>query len=119
MKRILSLSIYYIIILLVSYFTVLYLYDFKSANSLLIGYLISCVDLILLTRFMYVLMKKSSSSGAVIMSSVRWGFVGICIFLSLVYLKVTVPLFVIGIILPFAGVLLIVIYYIFRRKENG
>lgn len=108
-----------VIVLFAGYVMFWVLCDVTYANAFLAGFLIILVDLFLLARYLKRSMKHASAFGFLLQSFIRWAFIGICIYISLVVLNLYKWSFVLGIILPFVEVFITGIYQIFRGKEDG
>lgn len=108
------------IIMLLSCYTVFYFfYDITYANAFFTGFIIILIDLLLLARYLKRAVKQAAVTGFLLQSFTRWVFIGVCIYISLVVLKLYKWSFALGIILPFVGVFITGIYQIFRGKEDG
>lgn len=108
------------IVMLLAGYTVFYMFfDVLYANAFFAGFIIIFVDLLLLSRYLKDAIKQASITSFILQSFIRWAFIGICIYISLVVLGLYKWSFALGIILPFVGVFITGIYQIFRGKEDG
>lgn len=108
------------LVLVVAGYTAFFIFeDFTSANAFLAGFIIIFIDLVILARRLAVVIKTSSAGGFIMQSIIRWVFIGFCIYFAIVVLNLYKWSFAVGIILPFLGVYITLIYQIFRGKEDG
>lgn len=114
-----TLLFVFLVLLTAGYAAFFIFKDFTFANAFLAGFVIIFIDLFFLSRHLPSAVKNSSVGGFVVQSMVRWAFIGFCIYFALVVLNLYKWSFVVGIILPFMGVFITIIYQIFRGKEDG
>ena len=106
-------------LLVLGYTAFLLFVDFAYANAFLGGFIIICIDLLFLARYLNNAFRNSSAAGFLMQSIFRWFFIAVCIYIALVKLDMYKWSFAVGIILPFLGVFITGIYQIFRGKEDG
>lgn len=114
-----NLLFIYLVLVVLGYTAFFIFDDFTSANAFLAGFIIIVIDLVFLARRLPAVIKTSSVGGFIMQSVIRWLFIGFCIYFAIVVLGLYKWSFAVGIILPFVGVFITLIYQILRRKEDG